>query len=392
MLDHGPTRAQATHDHAPRTGSGGYLRTFKSAILTPINRYRRFGDVCSCASWARCEGATVIKNPQLLLFPIVIVGMIVSGIVGWKRHQKQVAQVRQFATKMGWNYTASDSRWTHISARTPFNSGMAIRDSWMACSATDIVQGAYDQRPVAAFDYTVRSEQQGPNGSTETTYRYGVCVITLPAPLPYLEIGHESVLGRLAQSMGEHDIQIESEGFNRQFRVRSADPKFASDVLSPQLAEKLMSLPAEQWRIEGNNLISWRKGRLDVNTLPTWLSMLSMIVSSIPSFVWHDHGVQGSQVAPVAPVAPQPVAPAYTQQQPTAPDYPQPSYAAAQPTYAGAQYAPQPPAQPDYPQQPAQPEYTQQPAQPEYAQQSVQPTHAQQPASAWPNQNILPGK
>ncbi len=335
--------------------------------------------------WACCEGATVIKNPQLLLFPIVILGMIVSGIVGWRRHQKEVSQLQQFATKMGWSYTARDNRWTQISTRTPFggqpmfniSKNVAIGMSSTVSSATDIVQGAYDQRPAAAFDYTVRKQQSGQNGSSET-YRYAVCVITLPTLLPYLEIGHENVLDRVAQSMGGHDIQIESEGFNREFKVRSDDPKFASDVLSPQLAARLMSLPPEQWRIEGSNLISWRKGRLDVNALPAWLSMLSMVVSSIPTFVWHDHGVQGSQAPqPVAQVAPLPVAPIYAQQQqPTAMAYPLAAY-------AGTQYAPPPPAQPEYAQQPAQPEYAQQPAQPEYA---------QPPASAWPNQNILPGK
>ncbi len=46
-----------------------------------------------------------------------------------------------------------------------------------------------------------------------------VCALALPAALPYLEVGPESVFARLGNVIGVHDIEIESEDFNRKFTV-----------------------------------------------------------------------------------------------------------------------------------------------------------------------------
>lgn len=286
--------------------------------------------------------------------------------IGLRNMRKHRAAVEAFATKLGWRYTQRNDNWARISARYPFNQGTLRR-------AIDIIEGTYDERTVAAFELMCTSSGGGAHG-TNTSEEFSICLTGLPVSLPYLEVSHLNALGRMAQSFGEHPVQIESEEFNRSYTVHSSDPKFASDVLSPKLVQALLAQPPLHWFIEGGLLVSSRKQHLQLDTLTSWFSTVSMIAASIPDFVLHDHGLQASQVARVAQVVPQPVAPAYPQQQPAALDYPQPSSAAGQPAYAGTHYAPQPPAQPDYAQQPTQPEY------------------AQQPAFAWPNQNILPGK
>ena len=58
------------------------------------------------------------------------------------------------------------------------------------------------------------------------------------------------MLSYLGDAIGlTSDVQLESEDFNRRFRVKSHDPAFASAVLNPRVMESLMTMPEVDWRI-----------------------------------------------------------------------------------------------------------------------------------------------
>ena len=229
----------------------------------------------------------------------VFAGLSVLGIRRGKKHQ---ADLTRFAASAGWQYLARDDQLAFQWQRPPFNAGYDHR-------ATNVLLGAFAGRQLAAFDYSYKERTtDSKGGSSETTYRFAVCALALPAALPYLEVGPESVFARLGNVIGVHDIEIESEDFNRKFTVHSEDRKFASDVLSPRLAQTLLSLPPYHWRTDGASLVSWSRGTLQPKVFQQWFSAMSGVIDSIPEFVWHDHGVSAPTVA--ASPTPAPIEPA----------------------------------------------------------------------------------
>jgi hypothetical protein len=117
-----------------------------------------------------------------------------------------------------------------------------------------------------------------------------VCALGLPVPVPDLSVAPESLLSRVGEAFGFSDIHLESEDFNRRFRVHASDSKFAYDVLSPRTMELLLARPAERWRIEGDTILCWDNGRTEPVGMLDRLSLLSDVVDGIPDYVWRDRG------------------------------------------------------------------------------------------------------
>ena len=251
------------------------------------------GSIHAATTTAHTSGSGV---PWLFIVALAVF----AGFAVWgaKRNRKRRSELEQFAASAGWQYVARDDQLAFQWQRPPFNQGYDHR-------AINVVRGAFAKRQLVAFDYSYKEQtSDGNGGSSSTTYHFAVCALELPAALPYLEVGPESVFARLGSVIGVHDIEIESEEFNRKFTVRSDDPKFASDVLSPRLAQTLLSLPPYHWRTDGASLVSWSKGALQPKVFQQWFSTLSGVIDSIPDFVWHDRGVSAPTVAPSPTPAP----------------------------------------------------------------------------------------
>jgi hypothetical protein len=87
------------------------------------------------------------------------------------------------------------------------------------------------------------------------------------------------------------DVELESEDFNRRFRVKAHNPKFAYDVLSPRTMEALLARPPLHLRLLDLDAVCWENGKLQSADLPVRLSTLQALVAGIPSFVWTDHAL-----------------------------------------------------------------------------------------------------
>ncbi len=234
------------------------------------------------------------------IFVFIVAAAVFAGlaILGVKRNAKRRSELEQYAASAGWQFVGRDDQWALQWQRPPFNQGYDHE-------ANNVLRGTFAERQLVAFDYSYKERTtDSKGGSSETTFHFAVCALALPAALPYLEVGPESVFARLGSVIGVHDIEIESEEFNRKFNVRSDDRKFASDVLSPRLAQTLLSLPPYHWRTDGANLVSWSKGTLQPKVFQQWFSTLSGVIDSIPAFIWHDRGVSAPTAEPSPTPAP----------------------------------------------------------------------------------------
>ena len=105
-----------------------------------------------------------------------------------------------------------------------------------------------------------------------------------PKALPRLQISPET-----AATRGLPDIDVESERFNRTFRIESADQRYASDVLNGSM-HTILSLPPMTWRIDGADLVILGGERNSATQLLGRLESLAAVAHNIPSFVWRHLG------------------------------------------------------------------------------------------------------
>jgi hypothetical protein len=153
--------------------------------------------------------------------------------------------VSWWAARNGFRYTQGTPGLLAHLPGDPFDRG-ASRD------VHDVLSGPIADRPGLIVQFSWFRVASGPDG-----LHSGICVaaaLELPAPVPELLVRKESGLGR--------DLQLESEEFNRAFRVEGTHDRFSYDVLNPRAMEWLLANQGYSFRLGGNTLAVWRDGPL----------------------------------------------------------------------------------------------------------------------------------
>jgi hypothetical protein len=216
---------------------------------------------------------------------MVVAAILVMGALAyfsWLQAKKRRELLQQFALSQGWTWVARDDSWVNRFDGTPFDEGDNEE-------AANILRGDFRGRAMVAFDYSYETHSTDSKGNrTTTTHRFAFCSLALPEPVPRLELVPESVFGRLGTALGMQDIELESEDFNRRYRVRCGNPKFASDVLPPRTMQALLSRTALHLRLAGVDALCWESGQHSPSQLLARLDALTTLIDGIPAFVWND--------------------------------------------------------------------------------------------------------
>ncbi len=234
---------------------------------------------------------------------VLVVGAAVVAVAvaayAWWADQRRRELLMAFCRSKGWAFALEDPSLVDRWSGTPFGVGQRRR-------ARQVVSGTDRRRPLVAFDYSYVTSSSDTSGRrSEQTHHFAVVVLALPTWLPRLQLTPENLLTRAASAIGlDPDIDLESEDFNRRYRVTSRQPKFASDVLTPRTMQALLAQPAGAMRVDGNALVGWESGRLEPVRLLARLTLLHTLLDGIPPFVWKDHGYDPG-VGPF-PVTPEP--------------------------------------------------------------------------------------
>ncbi|WP_433163326.1 hypothetical protein [Kribbella sp. CA-247076] len=222
-------------------------------------------------------------NPVLLV-PIAFVVALGVFYLNHLAAKKRRELFAGFAAQQGWSYQPADDSLAHRWAGTPFRTG----DNWRV---KNVLSGAFDGRPMVAFDYSYQTHSTNSKGRrTTTTHKFGVVVLQLPGALPHLEVTHEGIFGgAVANVFGFGDLEFESDQFNRTFRVKADDERFGHAVVTPRMMELLLARGEIGWRIEGNSLIGWDQGAHEPAEVMNRLSLLQQVVAQVPPYVWKDY-------------------------------------------------------------------------------------------------------
>jgi len=217
----------------------------------------------------------------LLVVLVILVGVAVL-VIRWQLHKRKVAAFRAFAAQRGWIYRERDRTLTERYLGTPFGQGFGK-------DAEHVLAGQHRGRGLAAFEYTYKERRGSGKDRRTVTYTNTVVALGTPAIRPTLELNREGIGRKLLGLVGIRDLQLESEEFNKSFHIRTEDDKFAYDVLHPRTMEWMLAdqrcrdLP---FRFERADLLTWRQGTTDLETVVWMLDYLCDVLDRVPSFVW----------------------------------------------------------------------------------------------------------
>ena len=170
-----------------------------------------------------------------------------AGYLAWRMQKAREEANKQWAAAHGLQYVRQDQRLINLSAGTPFHFGTNRR-------ATQVFFGQYQGWRILAFDYqwTVQS------GKSSTTYHRQITAVDIGMVVPRLDLTPDNAVKRWATALVKHDIDFESEDFNKQWRIQCKDLKFAHDVIHPRMMELLMQPGYDGWsfRYEDSQLLT----------------------------------------------------------------------------------------------------------------------------------------
>jgi hypothetical protein len=218
----------------------------------------------------------------LLLAGLAFAGLggLAAAALGIERYRR--ARFVAEAQARGWTYSARDRELPHRWQTWPFGTGRMRR-------ARHVLRGSIGGRPCLAFEYTFRHRVPGgPQGPAEAVATWTVAAVAMPVRMPRIVVARLGPIGRIAAALGRQSVEFESEDFNRRFRVRSDDPRTASDVLHPRMMAALLEGPFYDFRMESTDALSCWPGRMRLDEVDDRLRFLSRVVDGVPGFVWRD--------------------------------------------------------------------------------------------------------
>ena len=172
-----------------------------------------------------------------LVVVVLIVGIAVAGGLAYQKYRNKQARIQAvmaLAQRVGFTFSLADSDRV---VDMPF----ALFSKGEKRGVELVITGEHDGLPMRLFDYWYYDETTDSHGNRSRTYHYFTCgIVTIPAACPRLRIGHENFMTRLGDHLGLHDVVFEYDDFNRRFRVKCDDQKFAFSLFDGKMMQWLL--------------------------------------------------------------------------------------------------------------------------------------------------------
>jgi hypothetical protein len=173
-----------------------------------------------------------------VFLPLLVILLLVVGVpvayLQFRARQKRVAGAAALARRIGFTFSASDDERIVAMPFELFSKGGGREVSL-------VVSGTHNQIPMRLFDYMYYDESStAQGGRTRQYHRFTCAIATIPAACPRLNVGHENFFSRLGDHLGLTDVQFEYDDFNRRFRVKCDDQRFAFSLLDGNMMQWLL--------------------------------------------------------------------------------------------------------------------------------------------------------
>jgi hypothetical protein len=168
---------------------------------------------------------------------VFVVFVVVAGLIVYLQYaarQRRVREVAALAQRTGFSFTRDDVDRVVDMPFKLFNEGDGRKVEL-------VMSGTHNGLPMRMFDYWYYDESSDGHGSESRTYhRFTCALVTLPVACPPLRLTHEDFLTRIGSHLGMHDVEFEYDDFNRRFRVKCNEQKFAFALFDGQMMQWLL--------------------------------------------------------------------------------------------------------------------------------------------------------
>jgi hypothetical protein len=236
-----------------------------------------------------------VEGLVIVLFAVVaLAGAGLSYYLKMRRRD----ELAQFALQHSLDYSINDPF-----GLVDMSFGFFSRGDGRGCE--NVVWGTWQDLPVAVSDFWYYDESSDSKGGRSRTYhRFSVAEVQVAAWMPHVTIGRENVLTTVVEAAGFHDIEFESEDFNRAFNVRSEDREFAFKLIDARMMRWLLSVPGTlAVEVNGPKFIVYSRKLAPMELVPLF-GTAKGFHQHIPRLVWNQYGMQTRQEAAEGPKPP----------------------------------------------------------------------------------------
>jgi hypothetical protein len=208
------------------------------------------------------------------LFILVAIGLIYYAVVTARKRREAFFAL---SVKLGLRYDVNDPFDTADLPFDLFGRGDRRR-------VENVLSGEAAGMRVRLFDYQYTVESTDSEGhSTSSTYRFSCAMAEIDADCPHLVVEKEGFLSSIARGLGFHDIEFESEEFNRAFKISSDDKRFAYAMLDARMMQWLMDEGGVcQYEVVGPLVLSYCK-RVGPDEYENLLEVLRRFDAHVPT-------------------------------------------------------------------------------------------------------------
>lgn len=202
------------------------------------------------------------------------------------KRKQQAAAMRKKAYELELGYSKSAN--AHL-AETIRHLDSLDTDEGRDRYALNVIEGSFDEHPVAVFDYHYATSGEWWWAPSWNTHNYvSIVLLDLGREFPELTIGPEGIglFKMVAEAFGGGDIDFESHEFSRQFEVQSRDKKFAYDFCNARMIEYLLGRSGTSIEVDKSSLAIGYKNMHDVRSIKPRLASLVEIRSRMPDYLF----------------------------------------------------------------------------------------------------------
>lgn len=244
---------------------------------------------------------------QALLFVGAIVLIIAFVVLQYVMKQRRRDALGEFALAHGLEYSTTDPFGLVDRSFRLFQQG-----DGRGCE--NVVWGPWQGLPVKEADYWYYTESTDSNGNrTKSYHHFTVALVDIDASVPYVRVEKEDLLSVVTAHLGFHDIDFESEQFNRMYKVKAEDREFAFKLIDDRMMQWLLSVGGQfGFEVRGARCLVYCRKLSPAALIPIF-GAAKAFRDHIPRLVWSQYGsgAEAGAQAPAAPAMPaQPPAPA----------------------------------------------------------------------------------
>ncbi len=211
----------------------------------------------------------------------LLAGVLGLSIAYWiwdaNADERHARAMLKFALLNKWEFVYESGNYRRWFASFPFNLGANDKD-------LALIRGPFAGQTCATYTHEY---EIGKDDEKKRKERWQITLVELPYPLPIVDIVPDDGLAKIEKLLGGMDVDFESVAFNKMWRVKSGNLKYAHDIIHPRMMERLLEYDAEGLaiRIEGKAVLCWQADPHGPEDLARRLSVLTGVAKLIPDFV-----------------------------------------------------------------------------------------------------------